>query len=211
MISESALVDKVRVLMNEAGDDSGVSLISDDTLLLDKHIKALLPEAVLFVQMNKVQGTVNAKSTISVAMRVLPDGCAEIVLPDDYVRLVSLKLSTWSASCSFTCLPGSRLESLQKNRYTRAGDSSPVCVETCDESLKNVIKAYPVSDGGANVSLEYFIYEARYNSNEGISGGDDSLVSAVAYHCAALLCNVFGKFDAANVFMGFAAAMCGGK
>ena len=74
MISESALVDKVRVLMNEAGDDSGVSLISDDTLLLDKHIKALLPEAVLFVQMNKVQGTVNAKSTISVAMRVLPDG-----------------------------------------------------------------------------------------------------------------------------------------
>ena len=50
MIPENTLVEKVRVLLNEADGDSGVSLISDDTLLLDKHIKALLPEAVLFVQ-----------------------------------------------------------------------------------------------------------------------------------------------------------------
>ena len=210
MISENILVDKVRLLLNEAGDDGGVSLISDDTLLLDRHIRGLLPEAVLFVQMNKTQGTVNAKSTISAAMRVLPDGCAEIVLPDDYVRLVSLKLSTWSAPCSFTCLPGSRLESLQKNRYTRAGDSSPVCVETCNDSSESVLKAYPVSDRDVAVSIEHLVYEARYSPGEGISGDDDSLVSAVAYHCASLLCNVYGKFDAANVFMGLAVAMCSG-
>ncbi len=210
MISESTLVDKVRLLLNEAGDDSGVSLISDDTLLLDRHIRGLLPEAVLFVQMNKAQGTVNVKSTISAAIRVLAEGCAEIVLPADYVRLVSLKLSSWSTPCSFTCSAGSRMESLQKNRYMRAGVSSPVCVEACNDSSESVLKAYPVSDRDVAVSIEHLVYEARYSPGEGISGDDDSLVSAVAYHCASLLCNVYGKFDAANVFMGLAVAMCSG-
>lgn len=208
MIPENTLVEKVRVLLNEADGDSGVSLISDDTLLLDKHIKALLPEAVLFVQMNKNSGTVNVKSTNSADLsKNLMEG-AEVQLPSDYIRLVSLKLTSWLVPCRFAYASGSRMESLQKNKYMRAGASSPVCFEACNDYMENVLIAYPAPKSGSDVYVEHLVYEARYNPAEGITGGDESLVTAVTYQCAALLCNVFGKFDAANVFMGIAATLC---
>ena len=53
MIAECVLKEKVRALLNEAQNNNNLSLITDDTLLLDRYISELLPEAVLFVQMNK--------------------------------------------------------------------------------------------------------------------------------------------------------------
>ena len=192
MITEEILIGKVRMLLGEASGDSGVSLITDDTLQLDKHIKALLPEAVLFVQMNKASGVVNVKCTISCDVNVNSVvGGVVVVLPTDYVRLVALKLSCWDTACHVTFPAGSKMDAIQRNKYLRAGKSSPACIES--------------------VSLENFIYEARYNEGEGITGGDEALVKAVAYQCAALLCNVLEKPECANTFQTYAAALCNNK
>ena len=98
MITEAELVKKVRTLLNEA-EQEGVSLITGDTLLLDKHIAALLPEAVLFIQMNKAQGVLNVKSFANCTLKVDGDGDAVVQLPDDYIRLVSIKVD----SCRHCC------------------------------------------------------------------------------------------------------------
>ena len=46
MIATEELVKRVRVLVNEVGDDVSVSLLSDDARSFDKSIEALLPQAV---------------------------------------------------------------------------------------------------------------------------------------------------------------------
>ena len=56
--------------------------------------------------------------------------------------------------------------------------------------------------------VQSLVYEARYDASAGLSGNDESLLKAVAYQCAALLCNVYEKHDTANVFLSLAAALC---
>ena len=63
MISHSELMAKVRLLLNEDGDAS-VTLLSDDTRNIDDCIESLLPDAVLFVQMNSRIGGVNPKGAV---------------------------------------------------------------------------------------------------------------------------------------------------
>ena len=208
MITEQTMVAKVRQLLGEASEDSGVSLITDDTLLLDKQIRSLLPEAVLLVQMNKTRGVVNVKSTTS--CNIVADhetGKAVVTLPPDYVRLVSLKLTEWNTACTTAHPIGSLAQSMQNRKYMRAGKSSPVCIEGVDELNNHQLTLYPVV-GNGSTAIEHLIYEARYNAGEGISGGDQALENAVTYQCAALLCSVYEKIEAANTFQSFAAALC---
>ena len=206
MITESVLIDKVRALLNEVQSENSVSLITDDTLQLDRYITELLPEAVLFVQMNKKSGVVNGKSYADFNFSICNGGYGVITLPEDYVRLVALKLDNWQHPCYNTSQPGSLADVAQTNRYTRAGRCSPVCVEvTSDEGV--ILNVYPVEEDSTPV-VEYLLYEARYDGNKGLASKSDFLLQAVAYQCAGLVCNVFEKYDAANAFMGLAAALC---
>ena len=209
MIAESVLIEKVRTLLNEAHGESGLSLITDDSLMLDNYIKGLLPEAVLFVQMNKGNGAVNGKSTAECNLVLSNEDKGIIALPKDYVKLISLKLDIWKKPCYATAEPDSVIERAQMNRYMRAGVSSPVCVEsTTTEGVHLCV--YPVKSDNAP-SVEYLIYEAQYDGNNGLATNNYQLIQAVAYQCAGLVCNVFEKYDAANAFMSLAAALCNNK
>ena len=206
MIAEGVLVDKVRTLLNEVRGEGGVSLITDDTLLIDKYIGELLPEAVLFVQMNRTRGVVNGKNFAGCKVALSSDGKGVIALPEDYVRLVSLKLNFWRKPCFAASDVGSFDENAQQNKYLQAGRFSPVCVEVpSDEGMQ--LDVYPVGEGSVP-EVEYLIYEARYDADKGIATKNAFLVQAVAYQCAGLVCNVFEKYDAANAFFSLAGALC---
>ncbi len=206
MIAESVLVDKVRALLNEARGENGVSLITDDTLLLDRYITELLPEAVLFVQMNRGKGVVNAKNFANCNILVSDGGKGVIALPEDYVRLVSLKLNIWKRPCFATAVTDSSVDNAQQNKYMQAGEFSPACVEVpSDEGMQ--LYVYPVAAGSVPV-VEYLIYEACYDGSKGLATKNSYQVQAVAYQCAGLVCNVFEKYDAANAFFSLAAALC---
>ena len=206
MITESVLVEKIRTLLNEARDNGELSLITDDTLMLDKYIAELLPEAVLFIQMNKKEGVLNGKKHLGCKLSLVNEEYGVITLPEDYVRLVSLKLDIWKRPCYTVSQLGSFAENAQTKKYMRAGNCSPVCIEspTGDALQLNV---YPASGDSIPV-VEYFLYEARYDSSKGLATNNDSLLRAVAYQCAGLVCNVFEKYDAANAFFSLAAALC---
>lgn len=206
MIAESVLVDKVRTLLNEARGEEGVSLITDDTLLLDRYIADLLPEAVTFIQMNRSNGVVNGKSLTGGSVVVTDDGKGVIALPEDYVRLVSLKLDNWRKPCYAVADTDSFTDSVQHDKYMRAGVFSPVCIERATDEGVN-LDVFPVADDAVPV-VEYLIYEARYDGSKGLATKSNFLTQAVAYQCAGLMCNVFEKYDAANSFLALAAALC---
>ena len=97
----SELIKKVRLVINEAADDNDVSLLSVDTRQLDDTIRDLLPRAVLFIQKNKgaASGRVNARNVAPAGICVAPDasGGGLLLLPDDFVSLVSLQLKGWQS------------------------------------------------------------------------------------------------------------------
>lgn len=209
MITAEQLRQKVRRLLNEVEDDAGVTLLSDDTRSLDEHIEALMPDAVQFIQMNKGYGMVNPKEghVPQILINDNGDGTGNFVLPEDFVSLLSFKMNGWARPCTTLYPDSSQVALAQHNPYTRAGYSRPVCTEGLDPSGRRLLCFYSLPPGVLPV-ISQFVYEAAYNSSDGLSGNNATLHNAVAYQCAALLCNMFERRDNAGAFFRIAASLC---
>lgn len=208
MITTAQLKEKVRQLINEAASDTDVTLLADDTRNIDEHIEALLPDAVLFVQINSDRCGLNPKGiSIETDEIYTEDSCGSIVLPDDFVRLVSFDVEGWGRPCTVLYPADSPVALAQSNLYTRAGCCKPVCIESIGGNGKRRLRFYPLPSG-SSPSLRSFVYEAVYRQGGSLSGNDEALIKAVAYRCAALLYNVFEKNDSANAFFAISAALC---
>lgn len=207
MITNDELRLKVRQIINEMHDDSAVTLLSDDTRSIDEHIAALLPDAVLWIQRNKGWGSLNPKDATDAEVKDNGDGTGEITLPEDFVKLIALRMEGWQRPC-FQMYPSeSAVAAAQHNHYTRAGCCRPVCVESYNAAGRVVLSYYSLPQE-SRPQVKELLYESRYNPDEGLSGSDTALHKAVAYQCAAMLFNIFERRDCANSLMGIAAAYC---
>lgn len=213
MMKESELVEKVRQTINEAEDDSSVTLLTPDRRSLDDNIKGLLPRAVAFVQKNKQgMGRVNVKAATpsTVPVVVSGDGAGYIVLPGDFTSPVSLSIVGWKQPCTRFCSPRSLRALQQRCKDTRAGFFRPVCVEDVTPDGTRCVRLFPLPEGGV-IELEHFLYEAVYNAAEGLGIYDVAMADAVVYECAALLYTMFERFDTANMYHSLAISLCGGN
>ena len=208
------LLKKVRLVINEAVSDEDVSLLSVDTRRLDDSIMELLPRAVSFIQRNKgvAGGRVNTKALNPNQLEVMADnsGGGILLLPDDFVELVSLQLDNWQVPVCRLHPHNSREAVWQQNEYTRAGCCRPVCVESFTPQGERCANLFPFISGDAAKPL-HFIYEATFNAADGLNGYDDRMADAVVYECASLLYTMFERYDAANAMLSLALACCGGK
>jgi hypothetical protein len=210
MITTEELVKRVRVLINEAEEDKTIELLSENTCSFDKSIRALLPQAVNIVQNNCLgRKRVNTRAMKPNRLVIVFSGtdCGYIAVPADFVSLVSIKLDCWERGCTRLYPEFSPIALWQCNVNTRARRCRPVCVEELDETGNKIIGLYPLSDGA---KLEHFVYEASFDHLDGLDGYDNGMDDAVAYQCAALLYNVFEKYDAANLFMSLSVALYNG-
>lgn len=211
MIATDELVRRVRRLINEAEADTGLSLISEDTRSIDSHILRLLPQAVALAQKNKRcgVGAVNPGSIAPADVSVADngDGSGTLLLPTDFVSLVSLQLVGWRRPCCELFAEGSGEALAQCNVHTRAGLCRPVGIEGVNAAGERVAVLYPLPEGAA---VKHFVYEAAFDVEKGL-GGDEAIADAVAYYCAALLYSVFERNDQAGNFLSLATALCNGK
>lgn len=214
MIATDELVKRVRRLLNEAEEDTELALLSEDTRSINEHIVRLLPQAVALVQKNKAAdvGNVNPRS-VDAKETVVADcgnGTGVLILPADFYMLVSLQLAGWKRPCRRLSGAGSGEALAQHSKYTRAGVCRPVCVESVTAAGERAVLLSPLpADGGSEIA--HFVYEATFNADEGLVGGDVVLADAVAYYCAALLYGVFERQDQANAFLSLATLLCNGK
>ena len=210
----SELIKKVRLVINEAADDNDVSLLSVDTRQLDDTIRDLLPRAVLFIQKNKgaASGRVNARNVAPAGICIAPDasGGGLLLLPDDFVSLVSLQLKGWQSPAHHLYAHDSREALWQQNGFTRAGCCRPACVESVPGQGGRCALLFPLPAGEGAEPL-HFVYEAAFNANDGLEGYDDGMPDAVVYKCASLLYTMFERYDAANAMLSLALAACGGQ
>lgn len=212
MIATDELVKRVRRLLNEAEEDTRLSLLSEDTRSIGEHIKRVLPQAVALVQKNKAPGTgnVNPKSLDAGSTVIVDcgDGTGQLVLPEDFVSLVSLRLHGWKRPCLQLHAEGSAEALAQHNIHTRAGVCRPVCAEGVNAYGSRSIMLSPLP---AVPRVDHFVYEAAFDSAEGLAGCDSILADAVTYYCAALVYSVFERQDQANAFISLATLLCNGK
>lgn len=190
-MTEQEIVNKVRAIMNETGEEAKLSLLSEDTVKLDEYIKSVIPDAVNIIITNSLVRCVNKKSGEASVAVSRENGMGYIILPDDYVSLIAFKLSGWKRMVAILYPITSEEYKAQRNEFTRSGIRKPMCFLNCNEIGQRILEYYAIGTPNP-ATVETFVYEGKYNSDEGIDlSANDSLAIAVCYMCASLVCSIF--------------------
>ena len=129
----SDLVKEMRIAMDEVKHDEDNDIFADDSdeemkqaietaaqqLLLQAPSQMLLPERVV-VSLNET-----GKQDYDAIQTQYTDGHGCLVIPDDWLRLVSLKLKSWASSLTSLMDPDSKEAQMQASRWTRGTPQKP--------------------------------------------------------------------------------------
>lgn len=129
----SDLVKEMRIAMDEVKHDDDNDIFSDDSdeemkqaietaaqqLLMQAPAQMLLPERVV-VSLNET-----GKQDYDAIQTQYTDGHGCLVIPDDWLRLVVLKLKSWSSSLTSLMDPDSKEAQMQASRWTRGTPQKP--------------------------------------------------------------------------------------
>ena len=123
------------------------------------------------------------------------DKIGYIELPDNFLRLISLKMTDWEREVNeaiTTYHPGYKM---QRNKYVRGGVSKPVAVyawRKIGAVQKRVIEYYSVD---TNHTIESFFYVPETVAEEVQS----NLLDALTWFCASMILNIVGMENAAKI------------
>lgn len=129
----SDLVKEMRIAMDEVKHDEDNDIFADDSdeemkqaietaaqqLLMQAPAQMLLPERVV-VSLNET-----GKQDYDAIQTQYTDGHGCLVIPDDWLRLVVLKLKSWSSSLTSLMDPDSKEAQMQASRWTRGTPQKP--------------------------------------------------------------------------------------
>lgn len=129
----SDLVKEMRIAMDEVKHDDDNDIFADDSdeemkqaietaaqqLLMQAPAQMLLPERVV-VSLNET-----GKQDYDAIQTQYTDGHGCLVIPDDWLRLVVLKLKSWSSSLTSLMDPDRKEAQMQASRWTRGTPQKP--------------------------------------------------------------------------------------
>lgn len=210
--SISELAKKVRVVMDKNMTSTALSGLGDiDTLSIDDIIKDSIPRAVRYVlqsaplylidDTSSSDGTrivKDGKSNASLSMKTQGDGyVGSIKLPDDFLRLVSIRMSDWKCSArAITEDDAEYFEQLSEFAGIRGNPNKPIAaiVQGSDGLYMELY-----SSNSLTASIKWFRYIAmpEDKTGEGNDGGTldlpSKLVSSIIYMSASLSCEILGE------------------
>ena len=191
MTTQQQLINKVKAIMNEKGEEQTLTLLSEDTLNLEDYIKVVLADAVSFVQSNCTARCVNKKSIIPPENN---SAISSIGVPSDFVSLVAVKLSSWKRTCVLLHSLESEEYKRQCNQYTQSGNNQPVCVLGFDNTGSRSFLLYP-----SGSALNYLVYEGAYDGNGRSLDESDPIIAAICYKAASLVYSIFENKNTAQL------------
>lgn len=168
-VSMEDLIRDVRIALDENADQSSYIQSNSDNLELDDIISAKLPEAARDVTetapVEMLEPVRMATELISGDEPIVDtddefiyteegdlivaesENTGLLTIPDDFLRIVSLKLFEWNRSVTAIAGEGSDIDMMQNNHYTQGTRMKPVCVFAHDENGKRVIKFFGMGTG----------------------------------------------------------------
>lgn len=195
-LSIEDIVAKVRVKLDEIGlDESEMMDALEDNTNLDSVIKSCIAEAYRLINMSAdismlegVQGTVS--------LSIDSNKVGRVTLPDNFLRLVSVRLSSWISSYSKLITENSPEYRMQSNEWVCGSPECPVAalVHRSEGRVLELFKAASSSD-----TLSSFVYIPSVTSDSESVDISDQLAESLIYYVAALTMVTFRE-DVANDF-----------
>ena len=114
-------MEAVRVTLDENQVESEYLATGTDNMELDELIRAKLAVAVRSVIEMCPSQLLDAESLDLVSVKPVDagNGCGYILLPDDFLRLVSFKLKSWNRAVTSVAEEGSSTDLMQRNSFTK--------------------------------------------------------------------------------------------
>ncbi|MBQ9884421.1 MAG: hypothetical protein IJM43_08230 [Bacteroidaceae bacterium] len=192
----------IRIAMDENGKDE--SLLKDeqpDTLLLEEIITSSIPIAVRIVETIapiQLLGWGESFSTKSIAWKGQPGyGSGYIILPDDFLRLVSFKMSDWDRAVTTLISETDPEYNMQHSRFAgvRGNPQQPVAAIT-NKPTGMALEFYSCSQG-AGVTVEHARYIPQPRFKDDMIRFPMPIRNAVVYYTAYLTAQTLAQKDAA--------------
>lgn len=195
-LSIEDIVAKVRVKLDEIGlDESEMMDALEDNTNLDSVIKSCIAEAYRLINMSAdismlegVQGTAS--------LSIDSNKVGRVTLPDNFLRLVSVRLSSWISSYSKLITENSPEYRMQSNKWVCGSPECPVAalVHRNGDRVLELFKAASEND-----TLTSFVYIPSVSSDAESVIISDQLAESLIYYVAALAMVTFRE-DVANDF-----------
>lgn len=204
------LVEAVRVTLDENQVESEYLATGTDNMELDEIIRAKLVYAVRSILEMCPVGLMEAEEMDLPDVAQLPadDGSGSIVLPEDFLRLVSFKLKSWNRAVTTVADEGSPTDLMQRNPFTRGTWIKPVCVFSHNSEGQRTME-YFTAGKDADGKADHRIERALYVPLPAVQSGDDGdtlgipalLRSSIIYYCAGLVEITRGNPEAGDHFI----------
>ena len=185
-MTHQEIVNKVKSILNEHGEVDALS-IGDDRVQLENYIAVAIPDAVVMLASKGYRVNV---TTINKR-----DAGNNIVLPNDFISLVSIKLHSWNKAVTKIAEVGSPEYNMAMNPYTAPGVNTPMCYKE-DNKLRCMPDVY--KDGKFDAfNLECNVKYNPYDNTGEVDplfviGAEEKEATAVCYMTAALVLGMFG-------------------
>jgi hypothetical protein len=122
------------------------------------------------------------------------DKIGYIVLPDNFLRLISLKMTDWEREVNEAITTYNPLYKLQRNQYVRGGVAKPVAAfnwKVITGTPTRVLEYYSID---TNHTIEKFLYVPETVAEEVQS----SLQDALTWFCASDILQIIEMYDASQ-------------
>lgn len=193
-MERSILINKIKTRIDEvcASGDTIIAVGVENTKPYDSIIEELLDESALeillkapFYRLNISRGTMTATEDGS------DNRIGYLTLPEDFLRLVSFRMSEWQRPVTEFAMQGDEVALRQSNKYLRGGVAKPVAVLSKEDT------GYKATYYSVNSShtVSEFLYIKRDKAQ---NIADSQLVDAMCWLCAAKTLGVLGENNLAK-------------
>lgn len=205
--SVETLKEEIRVVMDQNRDD--IMLLEGagdvETLALDRIILGNIVNAATYVERNAAQYLLdNGVPLEFVEVKWNDNGTGSMILPENFMRLVSFKMSDWEIAVTEPITDGNPIYAQQHSRYggVRGNTQRPV-VAIVKRPSGLLLEFFSCKDRDATVELASYIPEP-YIDEYGNIEICERLKSAIVYYAAYLTAISTGEAALAEALLGIA-------
>lgn len=177
---------KVAIDMNR-GDEPLIMEGDTDTLTLDEIIYAKLADAVRMVEMEAPLTMLESGHDFGEHDTYIgEDGKGFIILPNDFIRLISFRMSDWTRTIYEAITESDPQYALQSSRFKGiCGNPEKPVVAVVRRSEGKVLEFYSCRDNAATVAQATYLPIPKIDRDGGIDVAEDCYRAAV-YRAASL-------------------------
>lgn len=187
-ISADTIVTEVRLRLDEIGaNDSEMIDVDKDDSELDSIIKAVIPDAYRLVMLGADESMLEGKESTETCTIDASTGIASVKVPDNFLRLVSVRMKSWYSAASDVILENSSEYRQQSDPYACATYEHPVAAivhKVENGKSQRYIELYKPKD--MTDTLSHFVYIPTHDSDSDEYDVPSQLREAVIWYVAAL-------------------------